>query len=244
MITATIFDLDGTLLKTEQLKAISYAKAAVQLCPYTITESEVIEAFKSVVGLSRHEVATALVERFDLTAEASKHMAEFGVSTAWQAYVQIRLKIYHAMLDDPVVIRQNQWAHNVDVLNAAREQGCKTALATMSHCEQVSRILGILAWKDRFDFVATRDDVEHGKPDPEIYRLVAHTLTVAPENCLVLEDSAVGVQAALNAGMNVVAVSTDFTHKQLHALEGLDPQWIVDDPQQVLGVVQRRLTSA
>jgi HAD superfamily hydrolase (TIGR01509 family) len=243
MVDAVIFDLDGTMLNTEQLKAISYAKAAVELCPYTITEAAVIEAFKSVVGLARHEVAMALVERFDLADKAAPYMAEFGVSTAWQAYVQVRLRIYNAMLDDPDVIRQNQWAHNVDVLNMAREHGCKTALATMSYCEQVSRILDILDWNEQFDFVATRDDVEHGKPDPEIYLLAARMLDVAPENCLVLEDSAVGVQAALNAGMKVVAISTDFTHDQLHEMVDFDPQWIVDDPQMVLNVVGRRLAS-
>jgi beta-phosphoglucomutase-like phosphatase (HAD superfamily) len=38
-IRAMIFDLDGTLVKTEELKALSYAKAAVELCPYTISEA-------------------------------------------------------------------------------------------------------------------------------------------------------------------------------------------------------------
>ena len=43
-----IFDLDGTLVQTERLKAISYARAAIELCPYNLTEEEVIEAFKKV----------------------------------------------------------------------------------------------------------------------------------------------------------------------------------------------------
>lgn len=242
MIHAMIFDLDGTLLQTERLKAISYAKAAVELCPYSITEDQVMEVFKEFVGLSRREVAMGLVERFNLTQKASGRMGEFGVSTPWQAYVQVRLNIYNAILDDPDVIRNNQWSHNVTLLELARGHSCKTALATMSHCEQVSNILDILAWCGHFDFVATRDDVLHGKPDPEIYLLVAQELDVLPENCLVIEDSATGVQAALNAGMKVVAVSTDFTHDKLHALEALDSQWIVDDPKNVLDVVQKRLS--
>jgi hypothetical protein len=46
--------LDGTLVQTERLKALSYARAAVELCPHdTTTEEEVLEAFKEVVGLSR-----------------------------------------------------------------------------------------------------------------------------------------------------------------------------------------------
>ena len=51
-IRAAIFDLDGTLVQTEKLKALSYAKAAVELCPRQLTETELIEAFKEVVDVS------------------------------------------------------------------------------------------------------------------------------------------------------------------------------------------------
>jgi len=91
MIRAMIFDLDGTLVQTEQLKALSYARAAVELCPDEIRENDVIEAFKDVVGLSRREVASTLVERFHLTGKAQKRMTEFGVDTPWQANVQVLL---------------------------------------------------------------------------------------------------------------------------------------------------------
>jgi beta-phosphoglucomutase-like phosphatase (HAD superfamily) len=50
------------------------------------------------------------------------------------------------------------------------------ALATMSYCPQVRRVLQILALVDAFDFVASRDDVERSKPGPEIYLLVAAEL--------------------------------------------------------------------
>ena len=46
MIRAMIFDLDGTLVQTERLKALSYARAAVELCPHTLGEGEVVEAFE------------------------------------------------------------------------------------------------------------------------------------------------------------------------------------------------------
>ncbi len=101
MITTMIFDLDGTLVQTERLKAISYARAAVELCPHELEEAEVVAAFSDVVGLSRREVAQWLVTRFDLTEKAEGRMAELGVSTPWQAYVQLRLRIYEAMLADP-----------------------------------------------------------------------------------------------------------------------------------------------
>lgn len=238
---AMIFDLDGTLLQTEQLKAMSYAKAAVALCPYTITEDQVIEAFKSVVGLSRREVAMALVERFGLADKAAAKMDELGVSSPWQAFIQIRLNYYQAMLDDPTVLRTHQWPHNVDLLTKANEWGCKTALATMSHCEQVNFILSVLEWQNRFHFIATRDDVTNGKPDPEIYELVSKELGVLPAYCIVIEDSTVGVEAAVRANMNVIAVSTPFTQAALHAANLIDEEWIVDDPSQLLATVQRKI---
>ena len=101
MIRAMIFDLDGTLVQTERLKAISYARAALELCPRDLTETEVIEGFKEVVGLSRREVALGLVEQFGLEDAARARMAEFGVDTPWQAFVQVRLSIYEQMLADP-----------------------------------------------------------------------------------------------------------------------------------------------
>ena len=74
MIRAMIFNLDGTLVQTERLKALSYARAAVELCPHELTEEEVIDAFKDVVGLPRWEVATALVKRFGLEAKVLGRM--------------------------------------------------------------------------------------------------------------------------------------------------------------------------
>ena len=237
MIRAMVFDLDGTLVQTERLKAISYARAAIELCPHHLTEGEVIEAFREVVGLSRREVALALVERFDLGAKADARRDELGVDTPWQAYVQIRLGIYQEMLKDPEVIRRNQWPHTMQLLDKARETGCQTALATMSYREQASRVLQILDLTAAFDFIATRDDVDKGKPDPEIYHLVSRELAIPPEECLVIEDSPSGVTAALAANMHVIAVSTPFTRAGLHALDDLDPRWLVDDPDDLLPLV-------
>ena len=239
MIRAMIFDLDGTLVQTERLKALSYARAAVELCPYTLGEPEVVEAFKEVVGLPRRRVAQALIERFGLYETAQSRMVELGVNTPWQAYVQVRMSFYDEMLADPEVLRANQWPHNVALLHQARQIGCKVALATMSRCRQAQRVLEVLELADAFDFVATRDDVERGKPDPEIYELVANELDVSPAECLVLEDSPSGVKAALAAGMWCIAVTTPFTKKAIHAGRLLDDPWIVDEPNTLQAVVQQ-----
>jgi beta-phosphoglucomutase len=229
MIRAVIFDLDGTLVETEELKALSYARAAVELRP-ELSETEVVEAFKDVVGLSRQEVATALLQRFGLEAAAHARMAEFGVSAPWQAYVEVRQRLYDAMLEDPELLRKQQWPHNTALLHEFRRMGCQIALATMSYRKQVLRVLEVLGLSEAFDFVATRDDVGQGKSDPEIYLMVARVLGVSPADCLVIEDSPAGVKAGLAAGMNVVAVSTPLTRQRLHESELLPPQLIVDDP--------------
>ncbi len=244
MIRAVIFDLDGTLVQTERLKALSYARAAMELCPFEIAESDVIEAFKDVVGLSRREVAISLLERFDLTGNARDRMAEFAVDTPWQAYVQVRLKLYRRMLDDPEIIRSAQWPHTMDLLRAARNADCKVGLATMSGCTQVSRVLDALELSGIFGFVASRDDVEKGKPNPEIYLLVASELGVAPAECLVIEDSPTGVRAALEAGMSVVGVSTPFTKERLHEAGLLPESQLVDDPEKLPEVVAQVIEHA
>jgi HAD superfamily hydrolase (TIGR01509 family) len=243
LIKAMIFDLDGTLVQTERLKSISYARAAVQMCPRDIREEQVIEALKQVVGRSRQEVAMALVERFGLTEVARGRVGQFGVTEPWQAFVQLRLRIYDEMLADPEVLRQNQWPHSVDLLNQARRSGCRTGLATMSNCAQTRRVLEILALSDAFDFVATRDDVERGKPDPEIYELVWRELDVPTTECLVIEDSPTGVTAALAAGMWCIAVTTPFTRKQIHRQQLLDLRWVVDDPAELTAVVREMITA-
>ena len=237
-----IFDLDGTLVQTERLKALSYASAMTELCSYEVDETEIIEVFKEVVGLSRREVATDLLKRFEAESAASQHMDEFGVSTPWQAYVQMRMRYYEDMLADPDVLRNNQWPHNMTLLEEARRAQCKVGLATMSHCPQVQRVLQVLNLSEAFNFIASRDDVENGKPDPEIYLLVSKELEVPPEECLVIEDSPTGVRAALAAGMWCIAVTTSFTRQSMHIQQILDKKWVVDDPTALPAVVNHMIT--
>jgi beta-phosphoglucomutase len=241
VIRAMIFDLDGTLVQTEKLKAMSYAQAAEDLCPRCLTQEEAMEGFKEFVGLSRSEVAKGLIKLFGLEELARGRMDEFDVDAPWQAFVQVRLKHYEELLSDPQVILDNICPYNMALLKEARDTLEKVALATMSHCEQAQKILHILKIHDLFDFVAARDDVDLGKPDPQIYHLVASELGMSGKECLVVEDSATGVNAAINAGMWYIAVGTDFTRKGLHADPAIDKQRIVDDPALLLDVARNMI---
>lgn len=237
MIRAFVFDLDGTLVETEELKALSYARAAAELRP-DLNEGEVTEAFGDLVGLSRQEVAVGLMRRFGLEGAARGRMAEFGVETPWQAYVQIRLRIYETLVADPKLVLSHRYPHNIALLRDVRREGYPTALATQSYREQARRVLDILGLADEFDVVVTRDDVEHGKPDPEMHLLAARELGVRPEECLAIEDSPSGVEGALAAGTEVVAVTTDLTRQKFRDNNLLDRCNVVDDPRTLPAVVR------
>jgi sugar-phosphatase len=67
------------------------------------------------------------------------------------------------------------------------------------------------------DVLISSDDVRLGKPDPEGYLLAAKRLGVAPEHCLVIEDTPAGLEAARRAGMDVLGITTTFPANELGA---------------------------
>jgi HAD superfamily hydrolase (TIGR01509 family) len=229
MIRAVVFDLDGTLLQTERLKALSYARAAVQIKPDHFSEAEAIKAFKDFVGGSREEVTKGLMKRFDLEEAAQSRLEEFNASEPWQVLTRLRLQIYQDIISDEKTLQDAAWEHNLELLQQVRAANCKIGLATMSHCPQVERALHALRLESAFDFIATREDVENPKPDPEIYLLVARALGVSTDELVVVEDSLSGVRAGLAAGAHVLAVSTPMTKEQLHQSGLLDERFIIDD---------------
>jgi len=238
MIRAFVFDLDGTLVETEKLKALSYARAAKQL-RQDLDQDEVAAAFGDFVGLSRQEVAAGLMRRFGLEGAARARMGEFGVGSPWQAYVRIRLRFYEALLSDPDRVRAVRYPHTLALLKDVRRRGYPTALATQSHHEEAMRVLEILGITDEFDVVVTREDVEHGKPDPEMHLLAARELGVEPGECLAVEDSPAGIEAALAAGAQAIAVTTDLTRSRFRNTDLLDSSHVVDDPRDLPALVQR-----
>ena len=267
MIQLAIFDLDGFLVNTEQLKAISYARAVAALCPgkvaeaevlsaykemrarevsensfiCSISETDVVEAYKDLVGRSRQEMAEGLVKRFALEDPLRPYMEKYSVSEPWQALVKVRMPLYEDLISNPETILSNQWSHNVSLVHFMRNAGYRTALATMSDREHVQRILGIIALEKSFDLVVSGEDVSKGKPDPEIYLRISNELRIPKSDCLVFEDSLTGVKGGLAAGMWVIAVTTAFTEQGVHASGILEDKWIVDDPSRLQAVVGNML---
>jgi beta-phosphoglucomutase-like phosphatase (HAD superfamily) len=89
------------------------------------------------------------------------------------------------------------------------------AVGTSASSFDVDRLLTGAGLRHHFDVIVTADDVRYGKPDPEVYVLAAARMRVAPERCVVFEDSLVGVEAARGAGMRVIGVTTAHTESEL-----------------------------
>lgn len=119
-----------------------------------------------------------------------------------------------------------------ELLSLIEEKAIPKAVATSSHRQFATRALGFFNLEPRFEFVLTGDDVENGKPNPDVYLLAAKKLRVSTENMLVLEDSLIGSRAAKAAGTFTVAVPTthsrqsDFSHVD-HVVDRLDHEIVM-----------------
>lgn len=106
----------------------------------------------------------------------------------------------------------------VELLNALEAAKIPKAIATSSRLSFVETVLAPFAFRPRFQFVLTSEDVEQGKPHPEIYLKAATRMSLPPSACLVLEDSENGCRAAVAAGTFAVAVPGD--HSLHHDFTG------------------------
>lgn len=110
------------------------------------------------------------------------------------------------------------------------------AIASSAHRDVIDAALDATRLEDVFQVVVSSDEVAHGKPAPDVYLEAAARLEVAPERCLVVEDSYNGVRAARAAGMTVVLVpnasippapgTAELADAVVARLADLDPQAI------------------
>ncbi len=85
--------------------------------------------------------------------------------------------------------------------------GCKQAVASSAPPENIEKVVDELDIRRYFDALVNPGDLP-GKPNPDVFLLAASKLGISPQDCLVIEDSVVGVEAAHRAGMGCVAVTT------------------------------------
>jgi beta-phosphoglucomutase-like phosphatase (HAD superfamily) len=226
MIKAIIFDLDGTLIQTEVLKATSYARAINFLTKCKVSKDRVLDIFGHFVGLSRQEVVGGLAKHFKFELENALGASDFeGIKNL---LIAKRLELYHEILEDSDLLSKHFCPFTLGLFHKVYSDKFHVVLATMSHLKEAERITSIMGIYKKFEFILTRDDVSKGKPAADIYEKAKSVLGLKSKECLVIEDSVNGVRAALAAGMHVFAVTNQVTRESVYASNILEPQFLLD----------------
>lgn len=183
MIGAVISDLDGTLVDTAAANEAAYAEAFDRV---GLAFDD--EGYRAAFGL-----------RFD---EMVRRIAPLATLEDVAAVRSAKAERYPAHFE---LLRPNEAL--IALLETMRGSGLGVALATTAARVNVHAVLTALGLDGLFDIVVTGEDVQRGKPAPDCYLRAAELLGRAPSDCLAVEDSAVGVAAALAAGCRVLQVS-------------------------------------
>jgi HAD superfamily hydrolase (TIGR01509 family) len=175
-----IFDCDGVLVDSEPIANALLARYVTEL-GLPMTRQESVDAFMgrswaAGVELIEERLGRPVPDDFD--------------------------ERYHAELQSAFE-RELRAVHGIEAaLDAIHEPSCVASSGTHARIRSSLRITGLL---DRFpdDAIFSAEDVEHGKPAPDLFLHAAASMGFEPRDCVVVEDSPAGVQAGLAAGMTV-----------------------------------------
>lgn len=179
---AYLFDCDGTIADSMPLHYVAWKKA---LAEWGCEFSE--DLFYAWGGMSVAEIITALNQKRGL------NMPVADVAKRKEALYSENL---HQLKAVPEVLEHIEASHG----------RIPFAVVSGSMRDPVTASLETLKILDRFDTLVCAGDYEKSKPDPEPFLVAAKRLGVAPQDCLVFEDSDLGIQAATAAGMASVRV--------------------------------------
>jgi beta-phosphoglucomutase len=194
-----IFDMDGVLFPTEELKFAAYQKVFHDVYGIEIEETP------KRLGLSEAKVMELFLKKYGKQGGFSK-IPEL---------IQKKREAYYTILAKYDLCPT---AGVEDLLKELRNDGgFKIGLATMSNQKSMKLLMERFNLEKYFDSLLSLECVTKPKPDPEIYLLSAEQLRVHPEDCVVFEDSPPGVRAAKAAGMRCVVIATDGDFKRLNA---------------------------
>jgi len=186
-LEAVIFDLDGVVTDTAKYHFQAWKSVADEEGIYF--DKRINERLK---GVSRMDSLNIIMER----AARSYREDELDVLAAKKN------RVYVDMLDG--LTPEDVLPGIIDLLAELRGAGVKTAVCSASR--NTDRILERLGIRNQFDVVVTGNDVGASKPDPEGMLLAAARMSVKPEACLVIEDAAAGVEAAVRAQMRCIGI--------------------------------------
>ena len=194
-LRALVFDFDGTILDTE-------------VPVYTAWNAE-FRRLGSELPLARWLTVVGSAEDPDWMAELAELAVERGVAFDAEAVAERRRATRDRML-----AASGPRPGVVAMLEQAVEAELGLAVASSSSSDWVVPHLETFGLSDYFSVVMTVDQVDRGKPAPDLFLRAAEGLDVSPRCCVAIEDSHHGVTSANAAGMVSVAVPNEITRHQ------------------------------
>ncbi len=186
-IRAVILDLDGVITDTAEVHFQAWKRLAEEEgLSFTREDNEQLR------GVSRRQSLDLLLgaHRYDYT------------ETECQALMARKNRYYRELLKD--ITPADFLSGAPQLLEEIRSRGLKMAVGSASkNTRTVLERLGIL---HHFDVIADGHSVVRGKPAPDLFIYAAEQMGVPPEQCVVIEDAAAGIEAARAAGMVAVGV--------------------------------------
>ena len=185
MVSGIIFDMDGVLIDSERQSNEGWLWAAGQLgvdMPMWL-----IDSFKGAP-------AELCCKSFDDYYK--------GVIDYWEAKELRTQHVYKIRETEGIPVKKGV----KDIFEYIRNNGLKCAVATSTRRESAEKTLHEIGVWDYLDAVVYGDEVEHGKPEPDIFLCAAKAIGVNPSEAVVVEDSINGIKAGYAAGMRVVHI--------------------------------------
>jgi beta-phosphoglucomutase-like phosphatase (HAD superfamily)/dTDP-glucose pyrophosphorylase len=185
-----IFDLDGTLINSRDLHYEALNDALAQVgSQYTISKEEHLSTFD---GLNTTKKLKMLSERKGLPTD----MHDF----VWREKQNSTFKLIRQLNKDYIFI---------GMFMKIKERGFKIAVASNSIRETIKLALLSTGLLEYVDYVVSNEDVKRTKPFPEMYWQCMTALDVLPKNTIIVEDSHIGRQGALDSGGHLLAVEDE-----------------------------------
>jgi len=183
---AVLWDMDGTLIDSEELHWIAWRDT---LAAEGISISR--EQFLATFGQRNDSIVPQLLG----AAVSAQRITEISNSKE-ELYRQLIRR--DGICPLPGVA---QW------VNQLHKQGWLQAVASAAPRANIDAVLEALSAKHVFQGIVSAEDVRRGKPDPEVYLTAASRVGVPPACCIVVEDAVAGVQGARRAGMKSIGVN-------------------------------------
>jgi beta-phosphoglucomutase len=188
---AVLWDMDGTLIDSEEFHWISWRDTMARE-GIAITHEQFLSSFglRNDSILPRWLGDAATPERMERIANAKEELYR----------QRIRRDGISAL---PGV---------ADWLRRLHDQGWRQAIASAAPRANVDAVLEALSATRIFQAIVSAEDVHRGKPDPEVFLTAAARVGASPDKCIVVEDAVAGVQGARSAGMRSIGISHNGEH--------------------------------